>query len=68
MADVAKENKGVATTATSLDMIATTLQNLTYEMKRLTSLPEKLEAIEKKMERDNPDICLSLKMAEEQRR
>ena len=51
MTDVAKENKGEATTATSLDMIATTLQDLTYEMKRLSTLPEKLEAIEKKMEK-----------------
>ena len=47
-------------------MIATTLQDVTYEMKRLSTLPEKLEAIEKKMEKDNQDICLSLKMTEEQ--
>ena len=66
MADVANENTGEVSTPTSLDTIAKSIQDLTHQVKRLSSLPDQLHTIEKKIERDNQDICQSLKLTEEQ--
>ena len=60
MADVANVNKpkgmGTTTETISLDTISKDLHELTCEMKRLNPLSEKLQGIEKRMEKDKDDI------------